>query len=163
MGSSARILQWLPDSQFCLPQGNLMLALLMHIQTGAVSSYFYIWGTMLAKLSLLLFLYRIFSIDFKFRIAAWVLGVTLLVWSTVSFLLMIFGCHPVRANWNVMLYLDPKTHCYPKAYNVLNIHGFCNIITDFGLLFLPIPMVWKLHMDLKKKLGLAAVFATGAL
>ena len=76
---------------------------------------------------------------------------------------MIFSCHPIKANWDVMLYLDPKTRCSPRAYDVLNIHGFLNIISDFGLLILPVPMVWKLQMTLKKKSGIAAVFATGSL
>lgn len=116
---------------------------------------------MFAKISLLLFLYRIFRVNFKFRIASWVIGVVLVVWSMVSFLLKIFSCHPVKANWDFLVYIDPKTHCYPKSYDVTNMQGFCNIITDFGLLLLPVPMLWRLQMNLKKKLGIAFVFSTG--
>ena len=118
---------------------------------------------MLAKVSLLLFLYRIFNVDFKFRIASWIIGFVVVVWSLVTLCLMIFSCHPIKANWNVMLLADPKTHCYPKVYNVINIHGYCNIITDFALLVLPLPLVWNLQMTLKKKLSVATIFATGAL
>ncbi|CAO1596151.1 hypothetical protein XANCAGTX0491_000005 [Xanthoria calcicola] len=132
-----------------------------HLTTGAVGSYMYVLGTLMAKLSLLLFLYRIFRVNRKFRIATWALGFMIVVWSLVSFLLMIFSCRPIKANWNPQLYLDPKTRCYPKSYNVLNIHGYCNVISDFALLFLPIPMLWKLQMTLKKKMGLATIFATG--
>ncbi|KAL8798985.1 MAG: hypothetical protein Q9182_006230 [Xanthomendoza sp. 2 TL-2023] len=133
-----------------------------YLRTGVVSSYLYVLGTMLAKLSLLLFLYRIFRVERKFRIAAWTLGTILVGWTVISFFLMIFACRPLKASWDVMVQLDPKTKCKPAAYNTLNIQGICNILTDFGLLFLPIPMVWKLQMSLKKKLGVAAVFATGA-
>lgn len=118
---------------------------------------------MLAKVSLLLFLYRIFHVDFKFRIASWIIGFVVVVWSLVTLFLMIFSCHPVKANWDVALLADPKTHCYPKVYNVINIHGYCNIITDFALLFLPLPMVKGLQMSLKKKFSVATIFATGAL
>lgn len=117
----------------------------------------------MAKLSLLLFLYRIFRVSRKFRIATWALGFMIVVWSMVTLLLMIFSCRPIKANWNPKLYLHPKTRCYPKSYNVLNIHGYCNVISDFALLFLPIPMLWKLQMTLKKKMGLCTVFATGLL
>lgn len=117
----------------------------------------------MAKLSLLLFLYRIFRVNRKFRIASWALGFMIVVWSTVTFLLQIFSCRPIKANWDVLLYLDPKTRCYPKSYDVLNIHGYCNVISDFALLFLPIPMLWKLQMTLKKKMGLATIFGTGLL
>ncbi|KAI4184575.1 MAG: hypothetical protein L6R41_004650 [Letrouitia leprolyta] len=129
----------------------------------AVNTYLYVLGTALAKISLLLFLYRIFRVEQKFRIAAWTIGTVLAVWSLITVLLAIFGCHPIEANWNAKLYMDPKTHCHPKVYNVVNYHGFCNIITGFALLFLPLPMLWRLQMDRKKKLGVGLVLATGAL
>ncbi|KAL8699340.1 MAG: hypothetical protein Q9224_001458 [Gallowayella concinna] len=133
------------------------------LRTSTSSSYLYMLGTMLAKISLLLFLYRIFSVDRKFRIAAWALGTILVGWTIISFFLRIFACRPIKASWDVKLQLDPETRCNPKSYNTLNVHGICNIITDFGLLLLPVPMVWKLQMSLKKKLGVAAVFASGAI
>ena len=118
---------------------------------------------MLAKLSLLLLLYRIFKVDRKFRIASWMLGIFFVVWSIVTLLLCIFSCRPIKATWDLMLFLDPKTRCEPKMYNVINIHGFCNIISDFALLILPIPMIWSSKMTINKKIGVGAVFATGAL
>ncbi|KAI4289980.1 MAG: hypothetical protein L6R35_000742 [Caloplaca aegaea] len=48
-----------------------------------------------------------------------------------------------------------------RVPDVQNIQGFCNIITDFALLFLPLPLVWKLWVSGKKKLGLVVVFGTG--
>ena len=118
---------------------------------------------MLAKLSLLLFIYRIFRVDLKSRVAAWFIGFFLIVWSTVTLLLAIFSCHPIKANWDTQLYLKPTTHCSPRVYDVTNIHGYCNIISDFMLLILPIPALWKLQMTTGKKLSIAAVFATGSL
>lgn len=127
---------------------------------GAIDTYLYVLGIALAKISILLFLWRIFRVEPKFRIAAWTIGTVLVVWSLITFLLGIFGCHPIKANWNVSLYLDTNTHCYPKIYDVVNYHGFCNIITDFALLFLPLPMLWRLQMDRKKKLGVGLVLAS---
>ena len=118
---------------------------------------------MFAKVSLLLFFHRIFRVDLKFRIASWIIGFVVEVWSTVTLLLMIFSCHPIEANWDVQLYLSPKTHCQPKAYDVINIHGFCNIITDFALLFLPLPMLRKLQMNKMKKVSILAIFVAGTL
>ncbi|KAI4114859.1 MAG: hypothetical protein LQ345_004437 [Seirophora villosa] len=129
--------------------------------TTVVAGHIYILGCTVAKLSLLLFLYRIFSVDFKFRVASWIIGVVLTIWTSVTLLLCIFACKPIRASWDIALYLEPTTKCPIIITNVTNIHGICNIITDFALLFLPVPMVWNLHGTTKKKLGLAAVFATG--
>ncbi|KAG7007457.1 hypothetical protein G7Y79_00009g025660 [Physcia stellaris] len=115
---------------------------------------------MFAKVSLLLFLYRIFRVDRKFRVVSWIIGAVVVIWTTVSFFLMVFTCSPINATWNHKLRLDPKTHC-GKPQNVVIYQGYCNIITDFCLLILPIPLVWNLQMNMRKKLGLAFVFATG--
>ncbi|KAI4089857.1 MAG: hypothetical protein LQ344_005116 [Seirophora lacunosa] len=131
--------------------------------TTVVANHIYILGCTLAKLSLLLFLYRIFGVNFKFRVASWTIGAVLIIWTSVTLLLCIFACKPIRASWNIDLYLQPSTECPIIVPNVTNVHGFCNIITDFALLFLPVPMVWNLHGTTKKKLGLAAVLATGVL
>ncbi|KAL8777881.1 MAG: hypothetical protein Q9213_007673 [Squamulea squamosa] len=58
---------------------------------------------------------------------------------------------------------DPKTKCNPKSYDTENVYGFCNIVTDFALIIMPIPLLWKMHMNFQKKIGVAAVFATGTL
>ncbi|KAL8761230.1 MAG: hypothetical protein Q9184_002634 [Pyrenodesmia sp. 2 TL-2023] len=129
--------------------------------TKVVANYLYIIGCTLAKFSLLLFLYRIFSVSFRFRLASWALGAVLAIWTSVTMLLCIFACRPIVASWVVRIYLAPSTHCPIKVPNVTTIHGFCNVLTDFALLFLPVPMVWNLHVTTKKKVGLAAVFATG--
>ncbi|KAL8914329.1 MAG: hypothetical protein Q9171_001049 [Xanthocarpia ochracea] len=129
--------------------------------TGVVRGYLYVLGLTLAKLSLLLFLYRIFKIDLAFRVLSWILGAILVIWTTVTLLLCIFACKPIKASWVLSVQLDPATKCPIKAYDVNNIHGYCNIITDFALLLMPAPLVWKLQINGKRKLGLAVVFGTG--
>ncbi|KAI4089975.1 MAG: hypothetical protein LQ339_008461 [Xanthoria mediterranea] len=129
--------------------------------TNVLRTFLYVIGITLAKLSLLFFLYRIFRVDRKFRIASWIIGAVLLIWSAITLLLKIFACRPVRASFDLHLYMQPSTTCPIKTYVITNIHGFCNIFTDFAILILPIPMVWKLHVTPRKKAGLAAVFATG--
>ncbi|KAL8705639.1 MAG: hypothetical protein Q9201_001276 [Fulgogasparrea decipioides] len=129
----------------------------------AVDGYLYVIAITLAKMSLLLFLYRIFNVDKRFRIASRITGTGLTIWATVTVLLSIFSCRPVAASWNWKLRNDPKTVCEPKSYKVEKIYGFCNVITDAVLIAMPIPLIWNMQMDLKKKLGVAMVFATGAL
>ncbi|KAL8992694.1 MAG: hypothetical protein Q9169_006908 [Polycauliona sp. 2 TL-2023] len=127
----------------------------------AVSGYLYVVAMTLAKASLLIFLYRIFHVDRWFRIAAWILGAILAIWSTVTVFLSIFACKPIRASWNFELMFDPETKCYPKSWDTKNIYGFCNILSDFALIVMPLPLVWRMQMDRKKKIGLVLVFASG--
>ncbi|KAL8942235.1 MAG: hypothetical protein Q9211_001479 [Gyalolechia sp. 1 TL-2023] len=133
------------------------------LTTIAVDGYLYIVAITLAKLSLLIFLYRIFHVDRTFRIIAWLTGAILVIWGTTAVLLAIFACRPIKASWDLDLLHDPKTKCKPKAYNTENVYGFCNIITDFVLMIMPIPLVWNMQLGFKKKIGIVWIFATGAL
>lgn len=117
----------------------------------------------LAKVSLLIFLYRIFYVDKAFRIVAWITGAILGIWATTATLLAIFACRPVKASWNLSLLMDPKTKCNPKSYNTENVYGFCNVVTDFVLMIMPIPLVWNMQLGFKRKIGLLLIFASGAL
>ena len=117
----------------------------------------------MAKLSLLLFLYHVFHVDKRFRITAWITGTVLVIWSIVTILMAIFACRPVSASWNLKQYMDPRTVCKPQAYEVLNIYGFCNVVTDVLLIFMPVPLIWKMQTNRSKKIGVALVFATGSL
>jgi len=39
--------------------------------------------------------------------------------------------------------------------------GAFNVVSDFYLLAIPIPVVWKLQMPLRRKVGACAIFMTG--
>ena len=56
----------------------------MLLQLKSICTYIYVLGIMFAKVSLLLFLYRIFRVDRKFRIAAWIIGTVVVVWVGTS-------------------------------------------------------------------------------
>lgn len=84
------------------------------------------------------------------------------VWATISVLLVCLSCKPLAASFNFKLRFAPTTVCKPESYDVENIFGFCNIIVDFMLLLMPMPLLWKLQMTRTKKTGVAVVFANGA-
>lgn len=127
----------------------------------SVDGFLYVLAMTLAKLSLLLFLYRIFSANKKFRWAAWTLGIIITLWALLTIFIGIFSCHPLAASFNYKLRMDPSTVCSPESYLLENDFGFCNILADFMLLLMPMPLLWTLHMKLAKKIGVFAIFATG--
>lgn len=67
-------------------------------------------------------------------------------------------CRPVAYNWNRSI---PGT-----CGNVLKIEyasaGF-NMGIDLGVVLLPLPIVWRLQMSSRKKIGVTASFAIGIL
>jgi hypothetical protein len=60
------------------------------------------------------------------------------------------GCNPTNTD---------KTPC---INNLAMWQAILNIITDFLMLLLPIPLLWKLQVPLTQKLGLALIFALGS-
>ena len=70
----------------------------------------------------------------------------------------IFICNPRAKFW------DPQMPGKCVDINSVNIiTSVINAASDLILLTLPIICVWKLQMDLKRKIGVSAVFATAAL
>lgn len=41
--------------------------------------------------------------------------------------------------------------------------GAINVVSDFAILLLPMVLISRLHMPLRKKIGVSAIFATGFL
>jgi hypothetical protein len=41
--------------------------------------------------------------------------------------------------------------------------GVIGTLVDLGLYILPLPAIWSLHVDRRKKFGITLAFATGAL
>ena len=87
-----------------------------------------------------------------------------LIWGNLVFyvsawLTVVFQCVPQTKIW------DPEHH----AGHCINIHtayaatGAFNVVSDLLMLLLPMFAIWHLHMEPKRKLGVAAVFATGTM
>ena len=133
------------------------------LTVAAVDGYLYMIVTMLAKMSLLLFIYRNFKVSTKFRYTAWVVGTVIVLWTAVSVALAIFSCRPLTASWNLKERMDPSTVCRPEPYMVELVYGYCNIIADFALLIMPLPLLYNLKMPTGKKIATSIVFATGSL
>ena len=122
----------------------------------------YVVSVTFAKLAILIFMYRIFRIVPKFRYTAWAIGVIMSLWAFISVLLVIFSCRPVVAAFDYNVRMLPTTVCPISAPKVEIVFGFCNIFVDFMLLIMPMPLLWTLHMNRAKKIGVSVVFANGA-
>lgn len=56
-----------------------------------------------------------------------------------------------------------SSRCKKQFIMIACVRGPSNVLSDIYLLLLPLPAVWQLHLPLRKKLGMAAVFFTGSL
>lgn len=111
----------------------------------------------LNKVSVVLLYKRIF-ITRAFQIQCWIVMGTVISWTIASLAATIFQCVPVKGAWNSSVSATCiDTNSFWMAYAVIN------ILTDAIVLSLPIPQVFKLHLNIRQKITLCGVFLLGSL
>ncbi|MCJ1308866.1 hypothetical protein MMC25_002521 [Agyrium rufum] len=117
----------------------------------------YLVAVALPKLSILLFLLRVFVSKTE-RVITYVLMGLIISNCVGSFVAVFLQCQPFAFAWNKTL---EGGHCFNQNafYRYLSLP---NIVTDVVLLALPVNLVYKLHVTRNQKYGLLLVFATGS-
>lgn len=90
------------------------------------------------KISTLLLFARIFPSRNFIRIL-WAVGLFISIYSAIMVLTIIFQCKPVKGYWNSNLEAD----CLDST-KVLTAMASLNVVTDFLVVCLPLPLLWKL-------------------
>lgn len=138
-----------PQSEFSLEQLRHFLIILY------ADNLCYTCCTVSVKLSITLFLRRVFATR-PIRIITAALTAILIVWWITVLLFQIFSCTPVVSFWEV----ERREHCIDTNMFYDGV-AISNVLFDFILLFIPIPMVWQLQMNLQRKLQVSFVFILG--
>ncbi|KAL8898007.1 MAG: hypothetical protein Q9207_006914 [Kuettlingeria erythrocarpa] len=133
-----------------------------HIGIKILYALEFLWSVAIAsiKVSILLFYRRLFPK--QNTSATWCMGHMLLcVLSVALGVVSTFGaafqCTPVAFLWDRSI---PGGHCIDfSAFSRFT--SIMNIVTDILILAMPIPIVWSLHLDKSKKIGVCAVFLLG--
>ena len=120
----------------------------------------YIPVIFLIKLSILLQFLRIFAPTRKGNMFIFVgahlcILVNLIVYSVLEFS-AIFACNPRKKGW--MPWLDGRCLDVNAIWKAT---GLFNCLSDFAVLALPLPSVWKLQIAPRKKIMVLGIFATG--
>ncbi|KAF6825094.1 integral membrane protein [Colletotrichum plurivorum] len=111
-----------------------------------------------AKVSLLIF-YRRLSPQRWFKWAIRVTVVIITLYSTGIFFALIFACDPIAMSWDVRV-TEGTCINRPALYIATAV---ANIISDLILFCLPIPIVVRLQVPRRQKIGLFFIFAVGSL
>ncbi|WAO86599.1 Hypothetical protein NCS54_00387900 [Fusarium falciforme] len=123
-----------------------------------LAAFIYILCGSLSKLALLIFYLRL-SPQRWFRIATWSTIVFISGYTVGIFFACIFSCKPIAMSWDVTI-TDGVCINRPSLYIATAV---ANIISDVILFFLPIPMVIKLQIPPRQKIGLVIIFGIGSL
>ena len=116
----------------------------------------YTTGLTVIKMSVLLSYVRVFRTVLVYRVIFWIVAFLIISWVIAISFMAIFSCAPIHKAWDSTL----PGHCQPY-YKIFLGAAIPNIVIDFILLVLPIPMLWRLHVERSSKIALAAVFSAG--
>lgn len=113
---------------------------------------------MLIKFSMLRFYARIFAKNQAFYWSVRAAALIIFLWMVSVVLETFLLCRPLAYNWDTTIdgVCGNRQAVYVGA-------GVSNMITDFIVLLLPVPFVWKLQMRTASKVGLLAIFGLGIL
>lgn len=75
------------------------------------------------------------------------------------FFAVMFACHPINKNWDITVTGGSCVN-QPVLYFAT---AAVNIASDVILFVLPLPMVFKLQLPFKQKIGLMGIFTIGSL
>ena len=85
--------------------------------------------------------------------------VIILAFFGACILVVLLQCRPLTSYWNPA---EGQGVCLNPT-QLGRWTGICNILTDFVVLSLTLPMTWQLRMSSRQKLTLSAIFLLGAL
>lgn len=116
----------------------------------------YPFATLFAKLSILLFYLRIFTTNRGLRFSIYAGGLILIL-----FYMALIGTGIAAMTTCVGVASMSIEVCDKITNDIQLLNSAFNVVTDCWILLLPMPFISKLQMPLKRKLGVAAVFACG--
>ena len=119
----------------------------------------YLLSVMFPKLAMLCFFLRIFVQRWQRR-ACYILMGVLVATALVTFITNLVQCVPLEFAWNVERVAG--AHCLNQQL-FWSLISLPNIITDLVMLALPVPVICKIQLSWKDKVGLLLTFAAGSM
>ncbi|MCJ1246595.1 hypothetical protein MMC30_003804 [Trapelia coarctata] len=110
------------------------------------------------KFSVLMFYRRIFR-GRLFSIASWSLIAAVIAWTIAFFFGNLLECIPISINWTGSGSDDTCVNEVPMYLA----QAYADVATDVLILVLPMPMIWKLQMPMRRKVAISGIFFLGAL
>lgn len=121
----------------------------------------YFASAVFIKTSLILLYYRIFGVVRWFRWLLAVVWVAIFLYFILCLFITVFECRPVAFYWDKSM--KNGTCIEENRFHRVKRIGVANLLIDFVVWSLSLPMVWRLHLNLSQKLSLSFVFLLGLL
>ncbi|KAH8653225.1 hypothetical protein BGZ60DRAFT_533409 [Tricladium varicosporioides] len=138
---------------YSLNEGDLLKIL----RSFYIAENIYVVALSVTKLSILCFYMRIFQHQALFRTGVWTTIAFIVLSTTIISILTIFQCRPITYFWN----RDIKGGVCLDVNALAYANSALSMVQDVVIVFLPIPVVWKINLDSRKKFGIGIMFALG--
>lgn len=92
------------------------------------------------------------------RWKTWLLLVLTILYGLAVFLEMFLICRPMAVDWNA--HIGGTCGDQVVSYLVFKVLG---LFLNFTILALPIPCIWRLQLELARKMSIAITFSIGSL
>jgi hypothetical protein len=112
----------------------------------------------LPKLAILSFYLRVFTMR-TYRYATYFTASLIVATAVIHFVVQMAMCRPFAYNWNKLIIGGT---CMDQ-YAFFRWIGVSPIITDFMILTIPLPVIWKLQASRSQRIGLTITFLTGSM
>jgi hypothetical protein len=120
-----------------------------------VFSHFYDCALVFVKLGILAFYHRVFVVPL-FRKIVKATAAFVIAWGIGITVALALACRPIEAYWDASV--------EGSCLNLVHFTYFTNItnmITDIWIFLMPVPVIWHLQLQTKKKLLLCFIFSIG--
>jgi|TARA_R110002003_G_scaffold214_17_gene16128 hypothetical protein len=120
-----------------------------------IFSHFYDFALVFVKLGILAFYYRVF-VHHVFRTVVLATSAFVLAWGIGITVTLFLACRPLNAYWDANV---PGKCLMMVTFTYFT--NISNLITDIWIFLMPVPMIWHLQLQTKKKLLLSLIFCIG--
>ncbi|KAH7073905.1 hypothetical protein BKA63DRAFT_43098 [Paraphoma chrysanthemicola] len=120
-----------------------------------IFSHFYDFALVFVKLGILAFYYRVF-VHPIFRAIVLATAAFVTAWGIGITVTLFLACRPLKSYWDITV----PGQCL-KMVTFTYFTNISNLITDIWIFLMPVPMIWHLQLQTKKKLLLSLIFCIG--
>ncbi|KAH6642006.1 hypothetical protein C7974DRAFT_326858 [Boeremia exigua] len=125
-----------------------------------VCQMLYVAVQIVSKIAILALYSRLFPDHIKwFRWSVRGMFAFMIIHGLVFLLLVVFQCLPISAIWDKTV---TSAKCLPVSAAIGFTGAGLSILEDIIILLLPLPVVWKLQMNLRKKIGVIFLISVGS-
>lgn len=120
-----------------------------------IFSHFYDFALVFVKLGILAFYHRVF-VHHVFRKVVLATAAFVVAWGIGITVTLFLACRPLEAYWDANV---PGKCLVMVTFTYFT--NISNLITDIWIFLMPVPMIWHLQLQAKKKMILTLIFCVG--